>query len=172
MYAAACKRLGRRRRLDGILRSVQDARPASRPTTTQEDGLSANRDVAWAYFERLNEGRMDDALALLGDDGTWWNSLQRATTPMPRVKAATPEVLRIVPMQFTLLASVEEGDVVCLEIESHATTPDGRPYNNVYCYLMTVRDGKIVRVREHADTHHALEVLPPELWEHENSSYA
>ena len=27
------------------------------------------------------------------------------------------------------------------------------------------------RVREHADTHHALEVLPPELWAHENSSY-
>jgi ketosteroid isomerase-like protein len=133
--------------------------------------VGQNRDVAWAYFQLLNEDRMDDALALLSDDGTWWNSIQRTSTPMPRVKAGTREVLRIVPMQFTLLTALEDGDLVCLEIESHATTPAGQPYNNVYCYIMTVRDGTIVHVREHADTHHALEVLPPELWEHENASY-
>ena len=53
----------------------------------------------------------------------------------------------------TLLA---DGDTVVLETRFRSTLPDGRPYDNAYCFLVTVRDGRLHRIREHLDTHRGL----------------
>ena len=50
-----------------------------------------------------------------------------------------------------------EGDRVAIEAETRGTLPDGRVYTNMYHYLMTFRDGKIVRVKEYLDTQSAAE---------------
>ncbi len=44
-----------------------------------------------------------------------------------------------------------EGDRVVMEARGEASTKDGRPYNNSYCIVITVRDGKIGAVREYLD---------------------
>jgi len=49
-------------------------------------------------------------------------------------------------------AMVAEGDVVVMELDGARTTHDGDSYRNAYCITVQVRDGKIVKVREHADT--------------------
>jgi ketosteroid isomerase-like protein len=113
-------------------------------------------DVAWSYFDLCGQGRIDEALALLDDSGTFWDVLTRDSVPMPRHKDAVRPALGIVPLRFELLSTIEAGDQVVLEVESHASLPDGDTYNNLYCFLITVRDGKILHVREYNDTHHVL----------------
>jgi ketosteroid isomerase-like protein len=53
---------------------------------------------------------------------------------------------------------IAEGDIVVMEFDAAFTTFEGEPYHNQYCLVVTVRDGKIAEVREHADTHYAYQV--------------
>jgi ketosteroid isomerase-like protein len=55
-------------------------------------------------------------------------------------------------LEMTVIGMVAEGDKVAAEIRSHAELTDGRLYENQYHMLFTLRQGKIVEVREYADT--------------------
>jgi ketosteroid isomerase-like protein len=54
-----------------------------------------------------------------------------------------------------------EGDRVVVEFEGNATTCGGKPYNNQYCMVFTLADGKIKQVNEYFCTLLAEEVLWP-----------
>lgn len=54
-----------------------------------------------------------------------------------------------------------EGDRVVVEFVGHATTCEGKPYNNEYCMVFTLADGKIKYVHEYFCTLLAEEVLLP-----------
>lgn len=114
--------------------------------------------IAWAYFERLNESDYQGAAATLADDGVWWTCLSRTETTMAEHKALFPAALSAVPMRFVLHNAYAEGDTVILEAESHADLPDGRLYNNLYVYIVTIRDGLISAVREYSDTKHVADM--------------
>jgi ketosteroid isomerase-like protein len=121
--------------------------------------VGANADLAWSYFELLGEGRQEEAHALLDDAGTYWQNGTRTTVPMAQMKALARKVTGALPLPFTLVSSHEAGDTVVLELESHGSRPDGLAYENVYCFLITVADGRILHLREHADTVAAAELL-------------
>jgi len=59
--------------------------------------------------------------------------------------------------RMTPLVLTAEEDRVSMTAESLGITPDGRTYTNVYHYLFTFRDGRIVEVREYMDTQSAAE---------------
>jgi hypothetical protein len=122
--------------------------------------MSRSKEVAWAYFQYLSEGSLDAAAALLHDDGTWWTCGSRRTIAMEKHKRLFPKALSMVPMQFTFRTAVEEGDRVVLELESHAMMPDGRSYDNVYSFVMTLRDGLIYEVREYSDSAYVALMAP------------
>jgi ketosteroid isomerase-like protein len=54
-----------------------------------------------------------------------------------------------------------EGDRVVVEFEGNATTCDGKPYNNQYCMVFTLAEGRIKQVNEYFCTILAEEVLWP-----------
>ena len=54
---------------------------------------------------------------------------------------------------------IAEGDTVVWEFDASFTGHDGERYTNQYCISVTVRDGKIAYLREHADTLHNYQVL-------------
>ena len=54
-----------------------------------------------------------------------------------------------------------EGNRVVVEFEGNATTCDGKPYNNQYCMVFTLADGKIKQVNEYFCTKTADDVLWP-----------
>lgn len=56
---------------------------------------------------------------------------------------------------------VAEGDQVVAEWTARATARNGRAYHNRNAGIFTVRDGRIVSVREYTDTQHAARVLFP-----------
>jgi len=47
---------------------------------------------------------------------------------------------------------VADGDQVVVEALGEARTQDGRDYNNSYCIMLKLRDGKIAEIREYMDT--------------------
>jgi uncharacterized protein len=64
--------------------------------------------------------------------------------------AAVREVLS--SGRMTAVNAVAEGDQVVVEFEGTGRTRDGRDYNNRYCNVFRVANGRITRIREYLDT--------------------
>ena len=62
-------------------------------------------------------------------------------------------------MQFTLHNAIEDGDQIALEMSSHAEMADGFVYEQLYCFVISIRDGKIFELREYLDTKLAQELI-------------
>ena len=58
-----------------------------------------------------------------------------------------------------LVGAIADGDQVAAEWTSRAISRNGTPYHNRNVGIFTVRDGKIVSVREYTDTLHAARAL-------------
>lgn len=63
--------------------------------------------------------------------------------------------------QFEFPLLVAEGDTVVLEWRVHARSAAGLEYENEYCGVFVVDDGRIAAVREYMDTRHAARILFP-----------
>jgi ketosteroid isomerase-like protein len=61
--------------------------------------------------------------------------------------------LFVADVQVDFRGLYAEGDVVILEERMQATLANGRPYDNDYCFIFELTDGRIRRVREYMDTH-------------------
>ncbi len=48
--------------------------------------------------------------------------------------------------------AVAEGDQVVVEFEGQGRTKDGRDYNNRYCSVLRVANGRLTHIREYLDT--------------------
>jgi uncharacterized protein len=126
-----------------------------------------NKNIVRSFFENFSAGKVDAALGLMADTATWWvaGNPDKFVLAGTKTKAqfvelvqgigvAIPKGLRVTPKGFTA-----EGDRVAVEAESYGETASGKIYNNLYHFLVEVRDGKIQAVREYLDTMHAKEVL-------------
>ena len=109
------------------------------------------KDVAWSYFDALGEGRVDDALDILDPEGTFWSVVFPRETPIQELYDHIRASIDATHMTFELHNAVEQGDTVMLELESHGEAPNGDPYNNVYAFIVTVRNGKVLRLRGYTD---------------------
>jgi len=56
------------------------------------------------------------------------------------------------PPTPTVLRMLAEGDTVVIEWVGKATTKSGKPYNNSYCYVVQIENGKIIRGTAYLDT--------------------
>jgi ketosteroid isomerase-like protein len=122
----------------------------------------ANIALVTTYFDRMNSGDPEGAAGLLNDAGTWWSNQRRTIVPMKEFKPGSIKTLHKMPFRQEIHSMLAVDDRVVAETESFATRPDGKPYNNVYCWLFTISQGTILHVREYADTVAAAD-LPPEI---------
>ncbi len=56
------------------------------------------------------------------------------------------------PLKVQVRRILIDGDVAVAELFSHATTKDGLPYDNTYCWICRFENGKIVEVRASVDS--------------------
>lgn len=47
---------------------------------------------------------------------------------------------------------IAEGEFVVVECRGRVTTKAGKPYNNVYCWVCRIADGKLRELTEYMDT--------------------
>jgi ketosteroid isomerase-like protein len=64
---------------------------------------------------------------------------------------------------FTFPTMIADGDTIALEWHVSARTATGEPYENDYCGIFVIRDGRITAVREYLDGRYVAETLFPEL---------
>lgn len=122
-------------------------------------GIAENKQVVLDFYEAGARGDMDACFALLADDITWTNIGTTKFSGTYAGKQALVEQL-LGPLFGQLKAGIAsaierltaEGDVVVAQTAGTAETQDGRPYNNTYCQVIRIRDGKIAEVKEYFDT--------------------
>lgn len=122
------------------------------------------RDVvlnAWKTFSSRDAGRI---AALFTDDAEWIAPKGNATAialDHTDHMVGPHEIARFIAQEMHKMFSdidiafrgvYADGDVVIVEERMRATLPDGKPYENDYCFVFTVAGDRIRQVREYMDT--------------------
>ena len=122
-------------------------------------GITKNKQIVLDFYEAGARGDMDTCFALLADEVTWTNIGTTKFSGSYIGKQAIAEDL-LGPLFGNLKAGIAskierltaEGDIVVAQTSGTAETKDGTPYNNTYCQVIRIRDGKIAAVKEYMDT--------------------
>ena len=95
----------------------------------------------------------------MSDDITWrWMGVSSWSRTFAGKRAVIDELFGGVADTLTDSFSVQvhsilaDGDHVVVEHSGRNATPDGRQYNNNYCWVLRLRDGPIQELREYMDT--------------------
>jgi uncharacterized protein len=118
-----------------------------------------NKDLLEKIFAGLAENNARLFVASMADDFRWTVT---GTTKWSRTYSGKQAVLGEL---FAVLASkmagpirtipdriIAEGDYVVVEAHGNNTTKNGKAYNNRYCFVFRVADGKLKEVTEYLDT--------------------
>ena len=114
--------------------------------TVENKALIQEAFTAWAN---------DDGMAffnLLADPAIW---TVRTFIGRQRLvdDALVPQRAKLAgPPTPTLLNLTAEGDMVVIQWVGKGTTKAGQPYNNSYCYVVHMKNGKVIRGTAYLDT--------------------
>jgi ketosteroid isomerase-like protein len=121
--------------------------------------MDDNRSIITAIMNDLAEGNGKPFVEAMADDFTW---IMEGTTPWSgryEGKAVVQE--QVLGPLFAQFATpyrnrahriIVEGDDVAVLCNGDVETKAGKRYNNSYCYVIRMRDGKMVELREYFDT--------------------
>lgn len=131
-------------------------------------GIKENKQVVRSFYDAAARGDMDACFALLADDVKWTNI---GTTRFSGTYAGKQVLLEqlLGPLFAQLKAGIcttienltAEADIVVAQTTGTAETHDGVPYNNSYCQVIRIQEGKIAEVKEYFDTHLTISVFGP-----------
>jgi len=110
---------------------------------------TANRDAAVRLLQSIPM-RGPEAADTLAPDAVWWVLGGPAEIPAQNILTMMQGLFS--EGRIEVDAVTVEGDRVAVEARSSMTAKDGRAYSNSYHFLVELRDGKIVRVKEYCDT--------------------
>jgi uncharacterized protein len=118
-----------------------------------------NREIVTTAMEALAKGDSGPFYAAMADDcvwrpmGTGWWATAYEGKATARDKLFRP-LWEQYAERHTNTAShiLADGDVVIVECQGRVTLKSGQPYNNRYCFVIEMADGKMREVREYFDT--------------------
>lgn len=124
--------------------------------------IENNKRIVRSFYDAGNRGDMKGCLDLLDEQVTWTNI---GSTEFSGTFSGKQALLRPVfgRLQAGITATVHrliaEDDCVAVQLSGHAMTTEGQPYNNTYCHVFRIQDGKVREVTEYFDTELAATVL-------------
>ena len=119
-------------------------------------------ELAWMFLQSLCDGGdIDEGLALLSDDFTYWSIITGTSFDKETLRAAIEQRKHLLPdITIELIRCVNEGETVVIEGQVDATTATGARYESPFVCIFDTRDGLIVSTREYSDTRVAAAVFP------------
>jgi ketosteroid isomerase-like protein len=127
-----------------------------------------NKQLMQSIFEGLARGDARLFLDSLDEDAVW---RMIGTTPWSGVYTGKAAIRRdlLTPLfaqfadQYLNVADaiIAEGDTVVVECRGKVTTRTGRRYDNTYCWVCRLANGKIVSLTEYMDTQLVATALEP-----------
>ena len=134
------------------------------PATSSEPRALVERAV-----DALGRGDVETLASYLDDDVTWEAVGQDFFPGGPRfvgkesclrdLAPAAAAVFDMSTFDLHVRGIVADGSTVVVEFVLSATTTRGRRYENTYCMVFTVAQGRIRTVREYTDTRYSKRVL-------------
>jgi hypothetical protein len=128
--------------------------------------INPNKKLMQSIFAALAAGDSRPFLDSLADDFCWtvkgtnaWSGIYTGKQAV-RDKLLRPLFANFVD-QYTNVAHrfIADGEWVVVECRGKVTTKSGKPYNNEYCWVCRVENGKLVEVIEYMDTELVSSVL-------------
>jgi uncharacterized protein len=122
-------------------------------------------ELAWMFLQSLTDGGdLDEGLALLSDDFSYWSIITRTSFDKETLRRAIAQRKNVLPdVNIELIRCVNEGETVVIEGQVEGTTADGGRYDSPFVCIFDTRDGLIVSLREYSDTRLAASVFPRRL---------
>jgi|SRR6185312_6927740 len=120
---------------------------------------SANKQLMEQIFAGLAQGNSRPLIDAMADDFSWtvtgsnrWSKKYAGksvilTELFGTLSSHIDGRIRTIADRF-----IAEGDYVVVEAHGNNTTKSGKPYNNLYCFVFRVSDGKLREVTEYMDT--------------------
>lgn len=127
---------------------------------------ASNKHIMQALFAELALGNGKPFVAAFSDDIAWTIIGDTAWSGSYVGKQAVlGNLLAPLFAQFETryknraLRMTAEDDIVVVECRGEVSTTSGKAYNNSYCYVCRMRDGKICELTEYLDTKLVSDVL-------------
>jgi ketosteroid isomerase-like protein len=127
-----------------------------------------NKELLRDVFERMAGGDGQPFMDALADDVRW---TVIGSSPWSRTYAGKQEIVdQLMRPLFSQFADeyrarainiVAEGEVVVVEARGEVMTKAGQPYNQTYCYVFRLADGRVRELTEYLDTELVNRVLAP-----------
>lgn len=126
-----------------------------------------NKQIVRDYFQAIGGGDLEKALGLTSEgfvftlEGT--TTYSGTYTGHAEVQGFFANIAGAIDFEKDLEIEIQdmiaEGDKVVVRSAGKMTSTSGKPYNNRYCHVFTVRDGKIQSDIEYLDTALVTEAL-------------
>jgi len=127
-----------------------------------------NKAILTSIFDALGTGDGRPFVAAMAEDFTWMMEGTTAWSGTFRGKAEVQEkVLKPLFAQFATPyvnraeRMIAEGDTVVVLCRGDTITRTGKRYNNSYCYVIRMRDGLMMELREYFDSELVTAALEP-----------
>ena len=127
---------------------------------------TANKQLMQGVFDELAAGNGQPFMDALADDVRW---TAIGTSPWSRTyegkQTIVAELMRPLFSQFAdryrarATRIVAEDDIVVVEARGQVMTKSGRPYNQSYCYVLRLAEGRVLELTEYLDTDLVNQVL-------------
>ena len=122
-----------------------------------------NKDIAIKFFEALSSGS-EAYLDFYNDDSIIWTAGDNAiggTRTKKEIITFAKDILEAFPngIEFKITGITAENERVAVEVQGDAIHISGKPYNNFYHFLLKIKDGKIIELKEYMDTQLAAKIL-------------
>lgn len=118
-----------------------------------------NKEIVRQLLSDISNWRIDDALARIDENGTWWVAGQLPGVSGELSKAQLAQIFELMSTQLipgglniSLTGMIAEGNCVAVEGYSDAVLPNGGRYQNDYHWMFQLAEGKVIRAREYLDT--------------------
>jgi ketosteroid isomerase-like protein len=131
-------------------------------------GAAENKRLITGVFDELSSGNGRPFTEMLADDVRWTVvGTSRWGRTYEGKRAVIDELMRPLFGQFAdryraqATSITAEDDRVVVEARATATTKSGQPYNQTYCYVFRLANGKVAELSEYTDTELISRVLEP-----------
>jgi ketosteroid isomerase-like protein len=121
--------------------------------------FASNRARMEYVFAETAKGNGVPFLDALAEDASWtvmgttgWSKTYRGKAAIMAELIAPLRRVLAPPIKTRACRIIAEGETVVVEARGENATRGGKPYENSYCYVFELRDGKVSALTEYADT--------------------
>ena len=121
---------------------------------------TANKQLLQDIYAQISRGNLQPLLDSMADDIQWTIIGSTAVSGTSRGKQEVIDKLlkpvraRLAdgPIVFQPERFIAEGEYVVMQANGRATALSGKPYNNTYCIVCRIVDGKVKEMVDYVDT--------------------